>query len=444
MTVDITVPALGESVTEATVMRWNKAPGDAVVLDETLVELETDKIAVEVKAEAAGTLAEIAAVEGTDVEVGALLGRLETGDGVATSAAEPESSDARETVPARATARETVSARATVPPPSPAVRHLLEEHGLDPAQIEGTGKGGRLLKSDVLAAVIARAASAATPTPGPDPESSPEAEAEAAPPAAPVPTRVTPAAAPVPAAVQPESAPSAAAHRREERVPMSRLRRRAGERLKLAQDTAAMLTTFNEVDMTAVTALRAAHGEAFEQKHGVRLGLMSFFVHATVAALVEYPTVNAQIDGDEIVYKRYQDIGVAVSAPQGLVVPVLRDAGRMSFAEVEQAIRAFALKAREGKLALDDLLGGTFTISNGGVFGSLMSTPIINPPQSAILGMHKVQERPVAVAGAVEIRPMMYLALSYDHRLIDGREAVSFLVRIKDCIEDPQRILLDL
>ena len=446
MTVDITVPALGESVTEATVMRWNKQPGDAVVLDETLVELETDKIAVEVKAEAAGTLAEIAAVEGTDVEVGALLGRLETGDGVATSAAEPEASDAPATVPAResSAARETVSARATVPPPSPAVRHLLEEHGLDPAQIDGTGKGGRLLKSDVLAAVIARAASAATPTPGPDPESSPEAKAEAAPPAAPVPTRVTPAAAPVPAAVQPESAPSAAAHRREERVPMSRLRRRAGERLKLAQDTAAMLTTFNEVDMTAVTALRAAHGEAFEQKHGVRLGLMSFFVHATVAALVEYPTVNAQIEGDEIVYKRYQDIGVAVSAPQGLVVPVLRDAGRMSFAEVEQAIRAFAVKAREGKLALDDLLGGTFTISNGGVFGSLMSTPIINPPQSAILGMHKVQERPVAVAGAVEIRPMMYLALSYDHRLIDGREAVNFLVRIKDCIEDPQRILLDL
>ena len=344
MTVDITVPALGESVTEATVMRWNKAPGDAVAVDETLVELETDKIAVEVKAEAAGTLAEIAAVEGTDVEVGALLGRLETGERAATAAAEPrvgEASDAPATVAARVTALETISARPTVPPPSPAVRRLLEEHGLDPAQIEGTGKGGRLLKSDVLAAVVARAASAATPTPGPDPESSPEAEAEAAPPAAPVPTRVTPAAAPVPAAVQPESAPSAAAHRREERVPMSRLRRRAGERLKLAQDTAAMLTTFNEVDMTAVTALRAAHGEAFEQKHGVRLGLMSFFVKATVAALVEYPTVNAQIDGDEIVYKRYQDIGVAVSAPRGLVVPVLRDAGRMSFAEVEQAIRAF-------------------------------------------------------------------------------------------------------
>ncbi len=436
MTVDITVPALGESVTEATVMRWNKAPGDAVVLDETLVELETDKIAVEVKAEAAGTLAEIAAVEGTDVEVGALLGRLAPGEAAAVvPELEPQASRMLLNVS---------------PPPSPAVRRLLDEHGLDPTEIEGTGKGGRLLKSDILAAVVARAASAArpaseppppepTPEPSPSPEPVPSGDpSPAASPPDPAPAR------PVPAAVQPESAPSAAAHRREERVPMSRLRRRAGERLKLAQDTAAMLTTFNEVDMTAVTALRAAHGEAFEQKHGVRLGLMSFFVHATVAALVEYPTVNAQIDGDEIVYKRYQDIGVAVSAPQGLVVPVLRDAGRMSFAEVEQAIRAFALKARDGKLALDDLLGGTFTISNGGVFGSLMSTPIINPPQSAILGMHKVQERPVAVAGAVEIRPMMYLALSYDHRLIDGREAVSFLVRIKDCIEDPQRILLDL
>ena len=423
MTVDITVPALGESVTEATVMRWNKAPGDAVAVDETLVELETDKIAVEVKAEAAGTLAEIAAVEGTDVEVGALLGRLETGDAAAV-APEPEPQVSRMLL--------NVS-----PPPSPAVRRLLDEHGLDPTEIEGTGKGGRLLKSDVLAAVVARAASAATPAGEPlPPEPSPEPVPSGDPPPAPSP--------PDPAPAQPAAALAKPEDPREERVPMSRLRRRAGERLKLAQDTAAMLTTFNEVDMTAVTALRAAHGEAFEQKHGVRLGLMSFFVKAAVAALVEYPTVNAQIDGDDIVYKRYHDIGVAVSAPRGLVVPVLRDAGRMSFAEVEQAIRAFVVKAREGKLALDDLLGGTFTISNGGVFGSLMSTPIINPPQSAILGMHKVQERPVAVAGAVEIRPMMYLALSYDHRLIDGREAVSFLVRIKDCIEDPQRILLDL
>ena len=475
---DITVPALGESVTEATVMRWHKAPGDAVATDETLVELETDKIAVEVKAETAGTLAEIAAAEGADVEVGALLGRLEPGEGAVTAVAATESSGARGTVPApdsrvaRGTvpapdsraARGTVPARATarVPPSSPAVRHLLEEHGLDPAAIEGTGRGGRLLKSNVLAAVVARAAPAAAPTqePGPAPAPEPEAPAsspETAPPSVSAPAAPQPATVPardsstaretVPArdsSTARETVPARATERREERVPMSRLRRRAAERLKLAQDTAAMLTTFNEVDMTAVTALRAAHGEAFEQKHGVRLGLMSFFVKACVAALVEYPTVNAQIDGDEIVYKRYQDIGVAVSAPRGLVVPVLRDAGQMSFAEVEQATRAFALKAREGKLALDDLLGGTFTISNGGVFGSLMSTPIINPPQSAILGMHKVQERPVAVAGAVEIRPMMYLALSYDHRLIDGREAVSFLVRIKDCIEDPQRILLDL
>ena len=432
MTLDITVPALGESVTEATVMRWHKAPGDAVATDETLVELETDKIAVEVKAEGAGTLAEIVAAEGADVEVGALLGRLETGDAAAADAAATEPSTPPETEPVQATPASAIAARATtrVPPPSPAVRRLLEEHGLDPTQIEGTGKGGRLLKSDVLAAVVARAAPPAPPSPEPEPAPAPE---------------TAPSAASAPAAPPPERAPAPdQSNAREERVPMSRLRRRAAERLKLAQDTAAMLTTFNEVDMSAVNTLRAAHGEAFEQKHGVRLGLMSFFVKACVAALVEYPTVNAQIDGDEIVYKRYQDIGVAVSAPQGLVVPVLRDAGSKSFAEVEQGIRAFALKARDGKLALDDLLGGTFTISNGGVFGSLMSTPIINPPQSAILGMHKVQERPVAVDGAVEIRPMMYLALSYDHRLIDGREAVSFLVRIKDCIEDPQRILLDL
>ena len=436
MTIDITVPVLGESVTEATVMRWNKAPGDAVALDETLVELETDKIAVEVMAEAPGTLAEIVAGEGTDVEVGALLGRLEPGEGAAAMTEGDDASPATAAVSVRksSTARETVAARATarVPPPSPAVRHLLEEHGLDPAQIEGTGKGGRLLKSDVLAAVVARAASAAAPAPEPPPE---PAEPEA-------PTPATPVAKPAPA--QPPAATAPAEHRREERVPMSRLRRRAAERLKLALDTAAMLTTFNEVDMSAVNALRAAHGEAFEQKHGVRLGLMSFFVKASVAALVEYPAVNAQIEGDDIVYKHYHDIGVAVSAPQGLVVPVLRDTAQMSFAEVEQAIRAFAAKARDGKLALDDLLGGTFTISNGGIFGSLMSTPIINPPQSAILGMHKVEERPVAVAGAVEIRPMMYLALSYDHRIIDGREAVSFLVRIKECIEDPQRLLLDL
>ena len=447
MTVDITVPALGESVTEATVMRWLKAPGDAVALDETLVELETDKIGVEVKAETAGTLAEIAAAEGTDVAVGALLGRLEPGAASAPAGApEPDPSVAPETVPARAnTAPETVPARATVPPSSPAVRRLLDEHGLDPAAIEGSGKGGRLLKSDVLATVVARAASAAAPAPAPEPDPSPAPDSSVA--RETVPARATSAPAPVPAresSLSRETVPARATAAREKRVPMSRLRRRVAERLKRAQETAAMLTTFNEVDMTAVTALRAVHGEAFEQRHGVRLGFMSFFVKASVAALVEFPAVNAQIDGDDIVYKHYQDIGVAVSAPQGLVVPVLRDAGQMSFAEVEQTIRALAVKAREGKLALDDLLGGTFTITNGGVFGSLMSTPIINPPQSAILGMHKIQDRPVAVGGAVQVRPMMYLALSYDHRIIDGREAVSFLVRMKECIEDPQRILLDL
>ena len=425
-------------------MRWLKAPGDAVALDEALVELETDKIAVEVKAEAAGTLAEIAAGDGAEVEVGALLGRLEAG---AAKAAGPGKS-AAEPTPEVLRPRP----RVPTPPPSPAVRHLLEEHGLDPATIEGTGKGGRLLKSDVLAAVVARAAAtaapdAAAPAPDPAPSAAPEAETarDSSTARETVPARATAAPAPPPApAPAPPASAAAATDAREERVPMSRLRRRAAERLKLAQDTAAMLTTFNEVDMSAIAGLRAAHGEAFERKHDVRLGLMSFFVRATVAALVEYPTVNAQIEGAEIVYRHYHDIGVAVSAPQGLVVPVLRDAGRLSLAEIEQGIRAFALKAREGKLALDDLIGGTFTISNGGVFGSLMSTPIINPPQSAILGMHKVQDRPVAIAGAVEVRPMMYLALSYDHRLIDGREAVSFLVRIKECVEDPQRILLDL
>ena len=432
MTIEITVPTLGESITEATVMRWHKAPGDAVARDETLVELETDKIAVEVKAESAGALAEIVAGEGTDVGVGALLGRLEPGKGAAADnapAAQPE--PVPRVVPPRP--------KVVTPPPSPAVRHLLEEHGLDPAQIEGTGKGGRLLKSDVLAAVVARASSAAASDAEPPSQpSQPESSPAAAPPPKPAPATV-----PAPdSSTARETVPARAT--REERVPMSRLRRRAAERLKLALDTAAMLTTFNEVDMSAVQALREAHGDAFERKHGVRLGFMSFFVKASVAALVEYPAVNAQIDGDHIVYKHYHDIGVAVSAPKGLVVPVLRDAAQLSFAEVEQAIRALGVKARDGKLALDDLLGGTFTISNGGVFGSLMSTPIINPPQSAILGMHKVEERPVAVDGAVEIRPMMYLALSYDHRIIDGREAVGFLVRIKECIEDPQRLLLDL
>jgi len=411
MTIDIVVPSLGESVTEATVARWLKAPGDAVARDEPLVALETDKIAIEVNAEAAGRLADIVASQGAEVAVGALLGRLET------DADAPSVAASRDPVP---------PAAAPTPPLSPAVRRLVEEHGLDPAALTGSGKGGRILKSDVLAAVAqaGQDASGALAAQAPS-------ELEAPPPApAPVPTEPVP----VPAR---EAA-------REERVPMSRLRRRAAERLKRAQETAAMLTTFNEVDMTAVLALRAEHREAFERKHGVRLGLMSFFVKASVAALSEFPAVNAAIDGDDIVYRHYCDIGVAVSAPRGLIVPVLRSAERLGFAAIEKEIRAFADKARDNKLAVDDLVGGTFTISNGGVFGSLMSTPILNPPQSAILGMHKIQDRPVAVKGTVEIRPMMYLALSYDHRLIDGREAVGFLVRIKQCIEAPQRMLLDL
>ncbi len=415
MTIDIVVPSLGESVTEATVARWLKAPGDAVARDEPLVALETDKIAIEVNAEAAGRLADIVASQGAEVAVGALLGRLETDAGAPSVAA------SRDPMP---------PAAAPTPPLSPAVRHLVEEHGLDSSALTGSGKGGRILKSDVLAAV-ARA--------GQDASGALAAQAPSeleAPPAAPPP-------APAPAPTEPVPVPAREAAR-EERVPMSRLRRRAAERLKRAQETAAMLTTFNEVDMTAVLALRAEHREAFERKHGVRLGLMSFFVKASVAALSEFPAVNAAIDGDDIVYRHYCDIGVAVSAPRGLIVPVLRSAERLGFAAIEKEIRAFADKARDNKLAVDDLVGGTFTISNGGVFGSLMSTPILNPPQSAIFGMHKIQDRPVAVKGTVEIRPMMYLALSYDHRLIDGREAVGFLIRIKQCIEAPQRMLLDL
>ncbi len=405
---------------------------------EPLVELETDKIAVEVNAEAAGRLADIVAETGANVEVGAVLGHLVPENGAkADAAAMPANGADVYTDPAPENEPPTApnDEPATL---SPAVRRLIEENGLDPAAIRGTGKDGRILKGDVLAAVSAQAAA---PSPAPPASSEPAP----APPASsgPAPREAAPAApAPPPAPAMPRSVPEESA--REERVPMTRLRKRVAERLKLAQNTAAMLTTFNEVDMTNVLALRKAHREAFEAKHGVRLGFMSFFVKAAVAALRGQPMVNAEIDGDDIVYKHYFHIGVAVSAPQGLVVPVLRDADRMSFAEIERTIGELGVKARDNKLAMEDLVGGTFTISNGGVFGSLMSTPILNPPQSAILGMHKIQERPMAIDGQVVIRPMMYLALSYDHRLIDGREAVTFLVRIKDCIEDPERLLLDL
>ncbi len=407
MTIEIKVPTLGESVTEATVAKWFKAVGDAVVADEPLVELETDKVTLEVPASASGTLAAIDVAEGDTVEVGALLGSIAEGAGAAQTAT-------AQTATAKATHVE-----AAPPPPasnvvelSPAVRRLVEENALDAAAISGSGKDGRITKGDVLAVI--------------------EGDGVAVPAVA-----AKPASAPAPAGPRPMA-------EREERVRMTRLRKRVAERLKEAQNTAAMLTTFNEVDMSAVMEARAAYRDTFEKKHGVRLGFMSFFVKACIVALREMPAVNAEIDGDEIVYKNYYDIGVAVSAPQGLVVPVLREADQKTFADIEKSIADLGQRARDGKLTMDDLTGGTFTISNGGVFGSLLSTPILNPPQSAILGMHKIEKRPIAIGDEVVVRPMMYLAMSYDHRMIDGREAVTFLVRVKECIEDPKRILLDM
>ena len=431
MATDILVPALGESVTEATVAQWLKKQGDAVAVDEPLVELETDKVTLEVNAAAAGVLTEVVAEEGAEVEVGALLGRIADGDGAAVAAkapkAEPEPAPApkaepapkpAEPAPAPAPAAK-VDAAETM---SPAVKKMVAEHKLDPSGIEGTGKGGRLLKEDVQKAIEAGTAKA------------PEA------PSAPTPSAPTPSAPP-PSAPPPAPAPEAGA--REERVRMTRLRKRIAERLKEAQNTAAMLTTFNEVDMGAVMDLRKRYRDSFEKKHGVRLGFMSFFTRACVAALKELPAVNAGIEGEELVYRNYYNVGIAVSAPQGLVVPVLRDADRMGFAEIEKTIANLGRRARDGKLAMEDMSGGTFTITNGGIFGSLLSTPILNPPQSGILGMHKIQERPMVVDGEIKVRPMMYIALTYDHRLIDGREAVTFLVRVKAYIEDPERLLID-
>ena len=400
MAIEIHVPQLGESISEATVARWMKAPGDAVEADEPLVELETDKVTVEVPAPRSGVLEEILAGEGEEVEVGAVLGRMAAGAAPARAVPAPK-------------AREPAAAPADAPLLSPAARKLLADNALAPEAVAGTGKDGRITKGDVLAHL----------------------EAAAAPP---------PAAAPAPAPAAP-AAPRAPRpdHPREERVRMSRLRRRIAERLKDAQNTAAMLTTFNEADMSGVVALRRRYRDQFETRHGVRLGFMSFFVKACIGALKEIPAVNAEIDGEDVIYKNHYDIGVAVGTAQGLVVPVLKDADAMSFAEVERSIADLGARARDGKLSMDDLTGGTFTISNGGVYGSLMSAPILNPPQSGILGMHKIEDRPVAVDGKVEIRPMMYLALSYDHRIIDGSESVTFLVRVKEAIENPERLLLD-
>ena len=417
MPTDVVVPTLGESITEATIGQWLKAPGDAVALDEPIASLETDKVSVEVPSPVAGTLAEQLFKEGDTVAVGAILARI--GEGAAAEPAPAAAPAAAEPSPAAAPAPEAASEAGLRL--SPAVRRAVLEAHVDPSAIKGSGKDGRLTKDDVLAAAKSKA-----PAPA-------GAAVEAKAPSSPAST------APVAA-----GAPPATGERREERVKMTRLRQTIATRLKEAQNTAALLTTFNDVDMSAVIDARARYKDLFEKKHGIRLGFMGFFVKAVALAAKDVPSVNARIEGDEIVYHDYLDVSVAVSAPKGLVVPVIRNADAMSFAEIEKAIAAYGKKAKDGALTADDMKGGTFTISNGGVFGSLLSTPIINPPQSAVLGMHRIEERPIAKDGQVVIRPMMYLALSYDHRLIDGREAVTFLVRIKEAIEDPTRLLIDL
>ncbi len=410
MATDIKVPALGESVTEATVARWLKQPGEAVAMDDPLVELETDKVTLEVNAPAAGTLTDILAAEGSNVAVGAVLGRI-GGDGAAAKAAPAaaKAQAAAKPAPAPAAATPPSNGADLLARSGPAVRKLAAETQIDVTKVAPTGKDGRLTKADIAGAM---AKPALAPTP-------------AAPPAAPAPVARAPR----------DLGP------REERVKMTRLRRRIAERLKEAQNTAAMLTTFNEVDMTEVLALRERYRESFEKQHGVRLGFMSIFAKACIQALKEIPAANGEIDGEDIIYKNHYDIGIAVGTEQGLVVPVVRDADQLSFAEIEKRVAELGRRARDGKLSLEELSGGTFTITNGGVYGSLLSTPILNPPQSAILGMHKIQKRPMVIGDKIDVRSMMYLALSYDHRLIDGREAVTFLVRVKECIEDPQRML---
>ncbi len=408
MATDVKVPVLGESITEATLGEWLKQPGDTVAADEPIASLETDKVALEVPAPEAGILSEHLVAVGDTVEVGAIIAKIEAGSGAAASAAK--------TTPAPAAAKAAPVADASSVTLSPAVRRLVLEHGVDPSKIKGTGKDGRLTKDDVEQYVKNGA-------PAPLVEKGTAKGAE----------------------IQTPVAVTAAGGRNEERVRMTRLRQTVAKRLKEAQDTAALLTTFNDVDMTAVMETRSKYKELFAKKHGVKLGFMGFFAKAACLALKDVPSVNAQIDGDEIVYHDYVDISVAVSAPNGLVVPVIRNAEAMSFADVENTIGDFGKRAKDGTLTMADMKGGTFTISNGGVFGSLMSTPIINPPQSAVLGLHRIEKRPVVMPdGSIAARPMMYLALSYDHRLIDGREAVTFLVRIKEAIEDPTRLLIDL
>jgi 2-oxoglutarate dehydrogenase E2 component (dihydrolipoamide succinyltransferase) len=406
---EIRVPTLGESVTEATIGKWFKKAGEAVAVDEPLVELETDKVTIEVPAPAAGVLADIAVKDGETVAVGALLGQIKEGAG-APAAAKPAAA-----APATAPAAPKPAPAAALSgdmPLAPSVRKMASESGVDPAAVAGSGKDGRVTKGDMLAA-IERAAASPTPVPQ------------------------------TAAAVQVRAPSPADDASREERVKMTRLRQTIARRLKDAQNTAAMLTTFNEVDMTAVMHMRNQYKDQFEKRHGAKLGFMSFFVKACVQGLKDIPAVNAEIDGADIIYKNYYHMGIAVGTEKGLVVPVVRDCDVKSLAEVEKTIADFGRRARDGALKIEEMQGGTFTITNGGVYGSLMSTPILNAPQSGILGMHKIQERPMVVAGKIEVRPMMYLALSYDHRVVDGREAVTFLVRVKECLEDPARLVLD-
>jgi 2-oxoglutarate dehydrogenase E2 component (dihydrolipoamide succinyltransferase) len=424
---EIRVPTLGESVTEATIGRWFKKAGEAVAVDEPLVELETDKVTIEVPAPSAGTLGEIVAKDGETVAVGALLGQINDGAAAAKPAAAPPKADAPAkpaAPPAAPPAAAPAAAAAAAPAPvqktppadaplAPSVRKISAESGIDAATVPGSGKDGRVTKGDMLAA-IEKAASAPTPVNQPA------------------------------AAVQVRAPSPADDASREERVKMTRLRQTIARRLKEVQNTAAMLTTFNEVDMSHIMAMRAQYKDVFEKKHGSKLGFMGFFTKACVQALKDIPAVNAEIDGTDLIYKNYYHVGVAVGTDKGLVVPVVRDCDHKSIAEIEKSIADFGKRARDGQLKIDEMQGGTFTITNGGIYGSLMSTPILNAPQSAILGMHKIQERPMAIAGKVEIRPMMYLALSYDHRVIDGKEAVTFLVRVKESLEDPARLVLDL
>ncbi|MBA2936625.1 2-oxoglutarate dehydrogenase complex dihydrolipoyllysine-residue succinyltransferase [Sphingomonas sp. CGMCC 1.13654] len=400
MTTEVKVPALGESITEGTLGQWLKKPGDAVKVDEAIASLETDKVAIEVNAPVAGVIGALTVNEGDTVEVGAVIATIEEGGAAAASAPAPK---AEEKAPAAAAQQAPAEPSKTSDALSPSAKRAAGETGVDPSTVAGTGKDGRVTRVDIEGAAASK-----------------------------------------PAAPAPAAAPASSGGRKEERVKMTRLRQTVAKRLKEAQNTAAMLTTFNDVDMSAVIEARAKYKDLFEKKHGVRLGFMGFFVKAAVQALRDIPAVNGSIEGDEIVYHDYVDVSVAVSAPNGLVVPVIRDAQDLSVAGIEKTIGDFGKRAKDGTLKMEEMKGGTFTISNGGVFGSLMSTPIINPPQSAVLGLHRIEDRPVVVDGQVVVRPMMYLALSYDHRLIDGREAVTFLVALKNAIEDPTRLLIDL